>query len=157
MQDLMSNPNPVSEISKDMKSFPFNSHCSTIQTVGRNSLPIMMGLTTLAYFSVSTNAMSVRCMRDKSSSLESCDLQIYAAVLSGNSGNMIRLNFSNGYQVEAFCVDEQSKKCLVRNSQDKQWEQGRIDWIEKHNFSAAFWIKTSSGETLGIYDAPSTY
>lgn len=132
----------------------------TNRTLGQTGLLVMIGLGVLIYYTVfpkTANAMSVKCIKADSNRIESCNIQIYDAVLSGNSGSIVRLNFSDGYQVEAFCVDEENKNCLVRKSGDDQWETGRIDWINRPNFTAAFWIKTNSGKTLGIYDAPPSY
>jgi hypothetical protein len=99
-------------------------------------------------------AMVVKCMKGEMSNIESCDLKIYPATLSGNSGNVVRVNFLDGTKIESFCIDEQSKRCLVRSNPDRKWEIGRIDWINRAGFRSAFWIKKSNGQTLAIYDAP---
>jgi len=115
-----------------------------------------IGFFALLFFfaTLPAEAIMVKCMKVKMSNIESCDLKIYPAILSGNSGYVVRVNFLDSTEIEAFCTDEQSKRCLVRFNPDRKWESGRIDWINRAGFRSAFWIKTSNGQTLAIYDAP---
>ncbi len=117
------------------------------------SAPIPLSVV-LFFVSFPAEAMVVKCMKGEMSNIESCDLKIYPSTLSGNSGNVVQVNFPDGTKIEAFCIDEQSKRCLVRSNPDRKWELGRIDWINRARFRSAFWIKKSNGQTLAIYDAP---
>ena len=102
-------------------------------------------------------SMRAKCLKKEGGAQEICSLDIYNSVLKGRNGNQVRVRFASGYLAEAFCVDPESKDCLVRST-NSGWEKGRIRWVQNYpGFRAAFFIETRNGLTLGVYDAPPSY